>query len=552
MAETPPNVPGVTIRRRLAVGGMGELFLGDRDGTPVVIKRLLPNADETHRALFQREGDALEALDSPHVVTLLGRGPGYLLLAYIDGTDLSTLLAYRKRRGRPVPIAVATLVLRDILTGLQHLHEATDRGGAPLGLVHRDVHPGNILVDRTGRAVLADLGVVRTEATDHKTTAGLKGTLGYMAPEQLHGRAAGPRADIYAAGLVAYELLTGVPARPLGAAGLAELLSARARLPTAPTALRSSVPAALETALMAALEPDVNARHATAGDWLDTLALDDEAGARAALGRLVATAADAGITVSPGRTLAPKSDETRAPPGPSASPSRRRRRRLGLALGVAGAGALAVVLGAGLWPADTTPERRGQRRTLAEVGPKNDRGPLEPTPIPVSPAVTDTVTDDEADAVSPEPNDTRTLVAAKLPTSRPIRPRPPRTLAPATVAVLHLRVVPRGGPIHVSGPGALGLAPQQLANIDPGAAQVIRLTGGDPPVKATLRVTRREDSISVSIGAPAGQVHSVKCGNAGPRQTPLRGLAVGGGGLTCHVSGSAGGTVGFLLAAGKS
>ncbi|TNF33774.1 MAG: serine/threonine protein kinase, partial [Deltaproteobacteria bacterium] len=242
--ETLPQIPGVTVRRRLAIGGMGELFLVDRVGDDgvaevAVLKRLLPGADATHQALFAREGDVLAQLASPHIVRLLDRGPGWLLLEHVDGCDLATLLAQRARRGRPLPLPAAWALLGGLCEALADLHEAAAADGTPLGLVHRDVNPANVLLTRDGAVKLIDLGVVRTALTDAATVAGVKGTLAYMAPEQLHGRAAGPAADLYAAGLVAYEVLTGVPARPQGAAvGLAELLAARERLPAPPSRLR--------------------------------------------------------------------------------------------------------------------------------------------------------------------------------------------------------------------------------------------------------------------------------------------------------------------------
>ncbi|PKN53971.1 MAG: protein kinase, partial [Deltaproteobacteria bacterium HGW-Deltaproteobacteria-14] len=180
------------MRRRLAIGGMGELFLVDRttgDGvtSTAVLKRLLPGADPAHQALFLREGDALAQLASPRIVRLLDRGPGWLLLEHVDGVDLATLLAQRARRGRPLPLPAAMAALTGLAAALADLHEAAGPDGAPLGLVHRDVNPANVLLTMGGAVKLIDLGVVRTALTDAATVAGVKGTLAYMAPEQLHG-----------------------------------------------------------------------------------------------------------------------------------------------------------------------------------------------------------------------------------------------------------------------------------------------------------------------------------------------------------------------------
>ncbi|MCA9517009.1 MAG: protein kinase, partial [Myxococcales bacterium] len=167
---------------------MGELFLADEalpDGSSraVVVKRLLLTADATHASLFAREGDALAALDSPHIVRLYRRGPGWLLLEHVDGLDLGSLLERRARRGRPLPIPAAMAVVTGLARALDALHTATGPDQRPLGLVHRDVSPGNVLLGRDGAVKLTDLGVVRTAATDAATVAGVKGTLAYMAPE---------------------------------------------------------------------------------------------------------------------------------------------------------------------------------------------------------------------------------------------------------------------------------------------------------------------------------------------------------------------------------
>ncbi len=202
MQETPP-IPGVSIRRRLAVGGMGELFLADEtlaDGStrPCVVKRLLPGAGPEEQRLFGREAMALDALTrlaTPHVVKLYRSGPDWLLLEWVAGVDLAALLEHRRRRGRPLPLGAALAIAVGLGRALEALAQAHDAEGRPLGLVHRDVHPGNLLLGVDGAVKLADLGVVAI--TSAPTLAGLKGTLVWMAPEQLAKGVTSAASDLY-------------------------------------------------------------------------------------------------------------------------------------------------------------------------------------------------------------------------------------------------------------------------------------------------------------------------------------------------------------------
>lgn len=562
MVETHPPIPGVTVRRRLAVGGMGELFLGEEvlpDGSAraVVVKRLLAATDAEHASLLGREGDALAALDSPHIVRLYRRGPGWLLLEHVDGLDLGSLLARRARRGRPLPLGAAMAVVVGLARALKALHGAAGPDGRPLGLVHRDVSPGNVLIGRDGAVKLADLGVVRTAATDAATVAGVKGTLAYMAPEQLHGRPAGPSADLYGAGLVAYEALTGVPARPAGALGVAELVAARARLPAPMRALRPELPAALEAAVFAALAPEAAARPPSAARWLEALLAAGVAPDAIALAEAVKGAAPA--EVRPAR--APTA------PGMPAAAAARRRPALVLILGFGALGALVVVLVLAFEPAEAPVGPAGRvsqedagAATLADVGPELAAGAaLEPDvagPLAAGGADADDADPDAADTAGEDLAQARldaAAVAAEDARPAPHRERPPAR-APARpdalgpgAATLALAITEGGlGPVYVSGAGASGLAPRPVAGLAADAAQLLRLRGGSPSFEVRLRLARRGEHAVATVGAPPGTFYQARCGGvAGP--TPLVGLAVPATGLRCEVDGPAGARLGFTV-----
>ncbi len=207
--------------RRLAVGGMAELFLARMRGEAgffhdVVVKRLFRNLTEHDgpRRMFQDEAKLLAALSHPTIpqVYELGQvdGSWYMAMEYIDGYDLSALWQQGARLGRPMPLGVAIGVVMQICEGLHHAHERRDRIGQPLRIVHRDVNPQNMMVTRDGVAKLVDFGIARTTARRDTDANVVKGTYAYMAPEQVKAMPLDKRVDVFALGVVLYELTTGV------------------------------------------------------------------------------------------------------------------------------------------------------------------------------------------------------------------------------------------------------------------------------------------------------------------------------------------------------
>ena len=187
----------------LAHGGMGDVYRGTDDvaGTPVAIKVLRHLAAEQARR-FATEARTLERLDHPAIVRFCESGADgttpYLVMEYVDGPTLAEVLAAEG----PLSVERAAVMGMRLADGLAHAHH--------LGIVHRDVKPGNVLVGSDGLARLADFGIARlTDATTLTQTGWLVGTASYLAPEQLEGRHVGPRADVYSLGLVLLEATTG-------------------------------------------------------------------------------------------------------------------------------------------------------------------------------------------------------------------------------------------------------------------------------------------------------------------------------------------------------
>jgi eukaryotic-like serine/threonine-protein kinase len=195
----------------------------------------------------------------------------YLVMEYVEGESLSGLLRLSAATGSALPVPIGIRILLDALAGLHAAHELTDESGASLGLVHRDFSPQNILVGTDGVARLTDFGVAKAASRLGHTATGLvKGKLGYMAPEQARGQVTDRRCDVWAAGVVAWETLTG---RRLFRARntVATLLELVTREPPRIRSLFPEVPRAIDEAVARALTPDPERRCASAADFADAL-----------------------------------------------------------------------------------------------------------------------------------------------------------------------------------------------------------------------------------------------------------------------------------------
>ena len=228
---------------RIGFGGMAEVWRATdgRTGRAVAVKLLADGCGDARR--FAAEVRALSRLSHPGVVRFLGAGDHhgrpYLVMDLVDGETLADRL-----RGGPVGPAEAARVGAGVAGALAAAHR--------LGIVHRDVKPGNVLLDRAGRPHLADFGVSRLAGSATITGSGsVVGTAGYLAPEQVEASPVGPPADVYALGLVLLECLTGAPAFPGDA--VASAVARLARDPAVPGHLPAPWPALL--AAMTARDP---------------------------------------------------------------------------------------------------------------------------------------------------------------------------------------------------------------------------------------------------------------------------------------------------------
>jgi eukaryotic-like serine/threonine-protein kinase len=269
---------------RFAVGNMAELYLGHARGEEgfekvVVIKRLLPRLAEDLRfvQMLQIEARIHASLSHKNIVQIhdLGvsaDGEYFIVLEYVDGRDLGALLDRSAKSIRPgtakrIDDAVGLYIMAQVAEGVHFAHETRANDGNPLGLVHRDISPTNILLSYAGEVKLSDFGVAK-RSTDSSVVTSLKGELGYISPEQARGATIDRRSDIFSLGAVAFEIFTGNPLRTL--TGVPDdYLKAASGIVTSATRYRPDVPPAIDRLLASALAPDPRDRFPDARRFVD-------------------------------------------------------------------------------------------------------------------------------------------------------------------------------------------------------------------------------------------------------------------------------------------
>ncbi len=250
----------------LAHGGMATVWTAEDTllARRVAVKVLHPQlcADPSLRARFRNEAISSASIEDPGIVAVYDTGEDdgavYIVMELVDGEDLRHLL---DEQG-PLPPSRAAHIAERVAAALDHAHRS--------GIVHRDIKPANVLVAADGRIKLSDFGIAKADRDggDLTATGAVLGTARYLAPEQVRGAPADARADVYATGLLLYEMLTG--RSPFG--GDTDLQTAVARLHAAPAPLPSTVPSALQVVVDRCLALDPADRYPSAAALADALA----------------------------------------------------------------------------------------------------------------------------------------------------------------------------------------------------------------------------------------------------------------------------------------
>ncbi|MFO0644930.1 MAG: serine/threonine-protein kinase [Polyangiales bacterium] len=290
LQESPPSLGGVRVGLQLgryellheiATGGMATVYLARARSVAgfervVAIKVCHPHLrhEEEFSSMFLDEARLAARIHHPNVVSTLDVGEAeqlYLVMEYIEGDRISGLIKAAARRGERVPVPITLRIMIDVLSGLHAAHELKDHQGHPLNIVHRDVSPQNILVGVDGVTRITDFGIAKAEARLTVTREGqVKGKMSYMAPEQLSSTNVNRRADVYAAGVVLWEALTG--RRLFRADTEAETLNLVLHgVVLAPSTVAPEIVPEVDAVLRKALERDPDKRFQSAAEFADAL-----------------------------------------------------------------------------------------------------------------------------------------------------------------------------------------------------------------------------------------------------------------------------------------
>ncbi|HSJ17008.1 MAG TPA: Stk1 family PASTA domain-containing Ser/Thr kinase [Solirubrobacterales bacterium] len=304
------------ILRRLGAGGMAEVWCAEDTqlDRKVALKILQPRfaQDSEFVERFRREASSAAGLQHPNVVNVYDRGEFdgtyYIAMEYVEGASLRDLI----NQGMSVEAAVG--VVRQILAAARFAHAN--------GVIHRDLKPGNVLVDRNGRATVTDFGIAKAGPSEITQTGSVMGTAQYLSPEQAQGLEVTAASDLYSIGVVLYELLTGeVPFAADSAVAVA--LKQVSEMPRPPSELNPAVPRALDAVVMRALAKDPANRFASADEFEAALDAAEHDPSTAPF----ETAVYGIPPVAPPADAEAREGDGRLPPPAEQAPEEERRRR---------------------------------------------------------------------------------------------------------------------------------------------------------------------------------------------------------------------------------
>ncbi|RKG94632.1 serine/threonine protein kinase [Corallococcus sp. CA053C] len=267
---------------RINVGGMAEVFIAKAFGVEgferiLAIKKILPTMaeDDEFITMFIDEARISVQLNHANIVHIheLGKHEDtyFIAMEYVAGRDVRTLLERYRRRKEIMPTAQAVFIVSKMCEGLDYAHRKKDARGQDLGIIHRDVSPQNILVSYEGETKIIDFGIAKAANRSQKTQAGiLKGKFGYMSPEQVRGMPIDRRSDIFAVGVLLYEMLTGEKLF-VGESDFSTLEKVRNADIPLPREFNPNISAGLEKVVLKALAREPEDRYQWASDLQEDL-----------------------------------------------------------------------------------------------------------------------------------------------------------------------------------------------------------------------------------------------------------------------------------------
>ena len=267
---------------RVNIGGMAEVYKAKAFGVEgferiLAIKRILPNMadDDEFINMFVDEARIAVQLSHANIVQIYELGKFetqyYIAMEYVSGKDLRQILDRLRKKGQTLPVPAAAFLAGKVCDGLDYAHRKIDPSGRPMHVIHRDVSPQNILVSFEGAVKITDFGIAKAEDRASKTQAGvLKGKFGYMSPEQVRGLEIDHRSDIFAVGILLYEMLTGQRLF-VGESDFSTLEKVRNAEVVPPRDHNPAIPEELEAIMLRALSRDRDVRYGWASELHDDL-----------------------------------------------------------------------------------------------------------------------------------------------------------------------------------------------------------------------------------------------------------------------------------------
>jgi len=267
---------------RINVGGMAEIFLARSRGIHgfkrmMAIKKILPTMaeDKEFINMFIDEARIASGLSHANIVQIFElskyENDYYIAMEYVHGKDLRYIQERLTPGRKPMPLPLAILIAYRICEALDYAHSRRDSSGRPMGIIHRDISPQNVIISYEGEVKICDFGIAKAANRSQKTQAGvLKGKFGYMSPEQVRGLPLDGRSDLFTVGTLLYEMVT-LQRLFLGESDFSTLEKVRNADVVPPSAYNKDIPQELEEIILKALAREVEDRYQNAGEMADAL-----------------------------------------------------------------------------------------------------------------------------------------------------------------------------------------------------------------------------------------------------------------------------------------